>query len=237
MNVVITGASKGIGYQTALRFSEKGHRVFVLSRDKERLNLLKAEGGKNIFVIPCDVENETAVADAVRNIKNEVSTVEILINNSGRLIKKSFGELSLEDWKSVYGVNVFGIVSVTRMLLPLLMNGLLQRGGNNKSHIVNISSMGGIQGSMKFNGLSAYSSSKGAVITLTECLSEELKQGGVSVNCVALGSVSTEMFGEAFPGMKASMEAKDFSNWLFDFALNGCRYFNGKVIPVSTNTP
>jgi 3-oxoacyl-[acyl-carrier protein] reductase len=221
-----------------LRFAEKGHRVFALSRDKEKLKYLKDKSGnKSFVVIPCDVENENSVMEAVKIISEEVNSIDILVNNSGRLIKKAFKELSLEEWKSVYGVNVFGLVNTTKMLLPLLMKGELQVEKAFRSHVVNISSMGGIQGSMKFNGLSAYSSSKGAVITLTECFSEEFKQDGISVNCIALGSVSTEMFEEAFPGMKASMETKDFSNWLYDFALNGFKYFNGKVIPVSTATP
>ena len=105
------------------------------------------------------------------------------------------------------------------------------------AHVVNISSMGGIQGSLKFRGLSAYSSSKGALITLTECLSEELKEEGIRVNCIALGSVETEMFSTAFPGMKASAKADEMGAWVGRFGIEGCIYFNGKTLPISIATP
>jgi len=240
MNIVITGASRGIGYQTALHLSETGkHRIFALSRDSEKLNKLTLATThlKSITAIQCNLEEEESISLGVLKISKEVNSIDVLINNSGRLINKPFLELTSHDWKMVYGVNVFGVAGFTKALMPLLKNGSISENGKTKSHIVNISSMGGIQGSMKFAGLSAYSSSKGALITMTECMSEEFKEEGIRVNCVALGSVETEMFKEAFPGVKASMEAEDISIWLSDFALNGYKYFNGKVIPVSTSTP
>ncbi len=240
MNIVISGASRGIGFETARRFSESGeHRIFVLSRDENGLKKLAetASGVKNIIVVPCDLEEEKSVLAAVLKIKEKVSGVDVLINNSGRLVNKPFMELTDEDWKHVYGVNVFGVVRLTRALMPLLLKGNISGNGKIKSHVVNISSMGGVQGSMKFRGLSAYSSSKGALITLTECLSEEMREEGVRVNCVALGSVETEMFREAFPGMGASMSVGEVSGWLTEFALSGYKFFNGKIIPVSTSTP
>lgn len=104
-------------------------------------------------------------------------------------------------------------------------------------HIVNISSMGGFQGSVKFPGLSAYSASKGALAILTECLAEELKDKNIKVNCLALGSSQTEMFEAAFPGMQAGTLAFEMGRYVADFALNGSKYFNGKIIPVSNTTP
>jgi len=105
------------------------------------------------------------------------------------------------------------------------------------SHIVNISSMGGFQGSMKFPGLSAYSTSKGALAILTECLAEEFKERGIKVNCLALGSSQTEMFEAAFPGMEAGTLAFEMGRYIAEFAQNGHKYFNGKILPVANTTP
>ena len=108
---------------------------------------------------------------------------------------------------------------------------------NNESHVVTISSMGGVQGSMKFPGLSAYSSSKGAVITLTELLAEEFKEDGPSFNVLALGAVQTEMLEEAFPGYKAPLSAEEMAEYITNFSLTGHKYYNGKMLQVSNSTP
>ena len=100
-------------------------------------------------------------------VKGEWGQVDILIHNAGKLINKPFEELTEEDFWEVYKVNVFGVAQFTRQLLPFMEKG---------AHVVSISSMGGIQGSLKFSGLAAYSSSKGALITLLELLAEEYKE-------------------------------------------------------------
>jgi 3-oxoacyl-[acyl-carrier protein] reductase len=240
MNIVITGVSRGIGYQIAMDLSKnKEHKIFGLSRDEEKLKeLSEAVGsGSNFIGIACDITNEKSVEEAVRLIEKNVSGIEVLINNAGLLINKPFEELTQSDWKEIYNVNVFGVVNLTRQLIPLLKKGTISMQKNTKSHVVNISSMGGIQGSKKFKGLSAYSSSKGALITLSECLSEELGTSGVHVNCIALGSVETEMFREAFPKGKAAILPEDISKWIEEFAMTGHSFFNGKVIPVSSSVP
>ena len=123
---------------------------------------------------------------------------------------------------------MFGVAALNRFILPLMPNG---------GHVVTISSMGGIQGSLKFPGLAAYSSSKGAVITLSELLAEEYKEQGVAFNVLALGAVQTEMLSEAFPGYQAPIQPAEMANYIKDFALNGHTYFNGKVLQVSSTTP
>ena len=94
-----------------------------------------------------------------------------------------------------------------------------------------------LQGSAKFPGLTAYSSSKAAIAGLTECLAEELKDKNISVNCLAIGAVQTEMLEEAFPGYKAPLSPKQMAEYIFDFALKGHQYYNGKILPVSSSTP
>jgi NAD(P)-dependent dehydrogenase (short-subunit alcohol dehydrogenase family) len=97
--------------------------------------------------------------------------------------------------------------------------------------------MGGIQGSAKFPGLSLYSAAKGAVAVLTEAMAEELKERGISVNCLAFGAVQTEMLARAFPGYQAPINPDQIANFVADFCINGQKYFNGKILPVSISTP
>jgi NAD(P)-dependent dehydrogenase (short-subunit alcohol dehydrogenase family) len=105
------------------------------------------------------------------------------------------------------------------------------------SHILNIGSMGGFQGSSKFVGLSAYSASKAALHTLTECLAQEFAEKGIAVNCLALGSAQTEMLEKAFPGYQSPVMAFEMGKYIADFALTGHKFFNGKVLPVALSTP
>lgn len=128
----------------------------------------------------------------------------------------------------VYDVNVFGVAQLIQCVLPFMTSG---------SHVVNVSSMGGVQGSAKFAGLSAYSSSKGAIITLNELLAEEYKDKGIAFNTLALGAVQTEMLEEAFPGYKAPVSASQMATYIKEFSLSGNQFYNGKVLPVSASTP
>jgi NAD(P)-dependent dehydrogenase (short-subunit alcohol dehydrogenase family) len=145
-----------------------------------------------------------------------------------RYFGKPFAETSNQDFENIYKVNVFGVANITRICLPFFEKG---------SHVVSISSMGGIQGSAKFAGLAAYSSSKAAVITLSELLAEEYKEQGIAFNVLALGAVNTEMLQEAFPGYEAPLSASEMANYIFDFALTGNKFYNGKVLQVSSSTP
>ena len=161
-------------------------------------------------------------------IKENWNSVDILINNAGKLLNKPFAEISSEEFEEVYKVNVFGVAEITRLLLPFMKSG---------SHVVTVSSMGGIQGSMKFPGLAAYSSSKGAVITLSELLAEEYKESGIAFNVLALGAVQTEMLEEAFPGYQAPLTAIEMATYITNFSLTGNKFYNGKVLQVSSSTP
>ena len=161
-------------------------------------------------------------------VKNDGVKVDALINNAGAFLNKPFEKISKKEFEYIFQVNVFGLSSITRKVLPII---------DSKGHIVNITSMGGINGATKFSGLSAYSSSKGAVNILTELLAEEYKEKGPSFNALAFGAVQTEMLEEAFPGLKAPISAKEIADFILDFSLQGQKYFNGKIIPVSSTTP
>lgn len=224
-NIVITGTSRGIGFELAQQFADAGHKVLALSRNTEPL--IKVNH-KNISILPVDLSKEEDITKAVAFIKSDWKQVDILINNAGKLINKPFEELTSDDFLQVYQVNVFAVAELTKNLIPFMQKG---------SHVVTISSMGGIQGSMKFSGLAAYSSAKGAVITLSELLAEEYKEQQIAFNVLALGAVQTEMLQEAFPDYQAPLSAKEMASYIFDFALTGNKFYNGKVLQVSSTTP
>jgi 3-oxoacyl-[acyl-carrier protein] reductase len=223
-NIIITGTSRGIGYELALQFAAAGHQVLAISRKTPQALLENS----NITCLSVDLALENDLQKVSNFIGSTWKKIDVIIHNAGSLLHKPFGEISSEEFENVYKVNVFGVANLTRICLPYLQKG---------SHVVTISSMGGIQGSMKFAGLSAYSSSKGAVITLSELLAEEYKERGISFNVLALGAVQTEMLQEAFPGYEAPISAKEMSDYIANFALTGNKYFNGKVIQVSSTTP
>jgi len=226
MNIIITGASRGIGFQTALLFS-KEHNVIAISRNKDNLDKLNQESNNSIVTITFDLENGD-----YDYLKSEISKhfdkIDILVNNAGLLINKPFALLSKNDMNSIFNVNFFGVALLIQNLLPKM---------NTNSHIVNIGSMGGFQGSSKFSGLSIYSASKAALANLSECLAEELKEQKISVNCLSIGAVQTEMLESAFPGYQAPLKAEEMASYIVDFSKNGHKFFNGKILPVSLSTP
>lgn len=230
MLILVTGASRGIGFELVKQFARsQGFMVLAVSRNISPLNKLVAKDGlHNVLAIKADIAKTAdlgRIRDVVRRLKMPLA---VIINNAGLLIKKDFASIRLNDLQQVYHTNVFAPFLLLQKLLPLMAG---------SAHVVNISSMGGFQGSAKFPGLSAYSSSKAALCALTECLAEELRPRGVKINCLALGAVRTEMLSAAFPGYKAPLGADEMAEFIADFSLNGQRFFNGKVLPVSLSTP
>jgi 3-oxoacyl-[acyl-carrier protein] reductase len=207
-------------------FANAGHNVLALSRNAQPVNNLHFDNILSMAFDLCNAEDYKKVESFVKN--NWKGEVDILINNAGTLLNKPFAKTSMDDFETVYKTNVFGVAEMTRVVIPFMKN---------DSHVVTISSMGGVQGSMKFPGLAAYSSSKGAVITLTELLAEEYKEQGISFNVLALGAVQTEMLAEAFPGYEAPTTAMEMANYIYEFALTGNKYYNGKMLQVSSSTP
>lgn len=221
--LIVTGASRGVGFEICKQAAANGHTVIALSR-----NISPLKGIPNVHPFSVDLSNELEVVDFVKEISSSFKSIDVLINNAGSLINKPFLEISSSDFEAVFKVNVFAVASLTRLMLPMM---------NAKGHVLNITSMGGVQGSAKFPGLSAYSSSKGALVILTELLAEEFKDSGPSFNALALGAVQTEMLEEAFPGYKAPVSAVQIAEYIIDFALKGHQFYNGKVLPISSSTP
>ena len=231
MNIIITGGSRGIGRETALELSaDRNNIILITGRNEKALKDIAAKAAhSNITWFVSDFSKGTRELAALANhVSSLFSITDILINNAGLLVNRDFADLTEEEERKVMEVNYFAPANLIRHLLPTMHKG---------SHIVNISSMGGFQGSAKFRGLSCYSASKAAIACLTECLATELSDTGISVNCLALGSVDTEMLNEAFPGYKAPVTSKQAGKFIADFAVNGSSFFNGKILPVALSTP
>lgn len=222
-NIIITGTSSGIGFELVKIFSKKNHRVLALSRNNSKLRDLNLEG---VHAVDFNL-NDHDYFEINQFIKS-VKKIDVLINNAGYLVNKPFSQTSLEDFNLVYSTNIISVAMLIKNTIDYMEKG---------SNVLNISSIGGIQGSVKFSGLSAYSSSKGALNILTEMLAEEYKDQGIHFNSLALGSVQTKMLEKAFPGFVASSSAEDMAKYIYNFSIEGYKLMNGKVISVSSTTP
>lgn len=224
-NIIVTGTSRGIGFELVQLFATAGHQILALSRNSEPLEALNLSG---VTALPFDISQQSDFEKVVDFVEKNWEQVDILIHNAGAIVNSAFVETKMKDFRHIYEVNVFGVAQLTQKMIPFMQKG---------SHVVAVSSMGGIQGSAKFAGLAAYSSSKAAIITLNELLAEEFKEQGIAFNTLALGSVQTEMLEEAFPGYKAPLSAQEMAEYICVFALSGNKYFNGKTLQVSSTTP
>ncbi len=224
-NILITGTSKGIGFETVkLLLEDSNNRVIAISRNIETLQALEEK--ERLIAVSLDVTSNDY--SQLKHSLEGVNHIDVLINNAGLLISKPFDKLTMEDWQRMFAVNVLAPVQLIRYLLPRLQQAP-------KAHVVNIGSMGGFQGSSKFPGLSAYSASKAALANLSECLAGELN--GIACNCLCLGAVNTEMLQQAFPSYKAPLNSEEMAQLIVDFSLKGHQFMNGQVLPVALNNP
>jgi NAD(P)-dependent dehydrogenase (short-subunit alcohol dehydrogenase family) len=233
MNIIITGASRGIGYETAIHLAARGgNSILAIARSEKQLKELKnkvdaefSQSHLDYFVFDFYKGDFNLLK---KEIRKQFKTVDILINNAGFLIAKPFLDLTAEDFDQSFAINIKAVFQLCRLAVPLMKKG---------SHIVNITSMGGVQGSVKFSGLSVYSASKGALSIFTESLAIELNEHGISVNALAFGAVDTAMLRAAFPNYIAPLKAQEMGAYVTEFALSGSQYYNGKILPVSVSTP
>lgn len=229
MNIIVNGGTRGIGRETVINLAQNANnQIIVTGRNLQALNELSA-AHRNVITYPLDISLiERDGLKFTEMVAGSFKTTDILLNFSGFLVAKDFMEISNDEARMIMETNFFGPASLIRFIKPLMNSG---------SHIVNISSMGGFQGSVKFRGLSYYSASKAAIACLTECLATEFAGSGVSVNCLALGAVQTDMLTEAFPGYKAPVDAQGMAEYIAAFALTGHKIYNGKILPVAMSTP
>lgn len=231
MNIIITGASKGIGRETAIILArDKKNHILAISRTESLLQgLIRETEYGNINYIAQDIsESLKSPEKLLKQVRSSFSTVDILVNNAGVLISKPFREFKTEEIRLMTEIHYISPLLMIRELFSLFQRG---------SHIVNISSMGGFQGSSRYPGMSVYSAAKAAIANLTESLASEYNETGIAFNSLALGAAQTEMLEEAFPGYRAPLTAGEMAEFVSWFALNGNKFFNGKVLPVSVSNP
>ena len=226
MNIVITGTSRGIGLELVRNYLENGHSVVAISRN---ISPLEKEFGTDTHCYPLAFDLLSGDYDQLANQIRAVFTfVDVVINNAGQLINKSFGEILPDDLQKSYATNAFAPIYIVQKLYAMFAS---------DAHIINISSIGGFQGSIKFAGLLAYSSAKAALVCVTECMQEEFKETNWAFNCLCLGAVQTEMLEEAFPGYQAPTSAKEMADYIFNFSINNKGVVKGKVLPLSSTNP
>ena len=229
MNIIVNGGTKGIGREVVDYLAQDTNNQIIVTGRNEHILKIISEEYTNVRTCPIDLSLfDEQSRKFEETIKSYFRKIDIVINLAGFLIAKDFLEITSDEARLIMETNFFGPASLIRILKPTMSSG---------SHIVNISSMGGFQGSSKFRGLSYYSASKAAIACLTECLAIEFQESGISVNCLALGAVQTEMLSEAFPGYKAPVNSKQMAEYISVFALTGNRFFNGKILPVAMSNP
>lgn len=227
-HVIITGASRGIGAATARYLAEKDVAVTAIARSEDRLQELSRSSDGTIHLLPLDITGKDAGAQIIAHLNEKNLSITGMLHNAGLLVNKPFSEQSDEDWNRQIAVNLLAPARLSRDLIPHFDKG---------SHILMISSMGGFQGSSKFPGLSAYSAVKGGLSILSECLAAELTEEEIASNALCLGAVQTEMLNQAFPGVEAPVSPQQMGAYVGDFLLNGHRFYNGQVLPVTLGNP
>lgn len=229
--IVVTGASKGVGRATVVALvGDHAQHVLAVSRDRVGLASLSTacrDLPGSLVTLALDITDEHAPSEVLAAAGPRVTG---LVNNAGVLVKRRLGEWTLADLDLLFRTNVHGPLRLCQAMADSL-------DGDPPGHVVNIGSMGGFQGSVKFPGLAAYSASKAALANLSECLAEEWKDRGIRCNCLALGSVDTEMLKAAFPGYRSPTSSGEMGAFIARFVLEGHRHFNGKILPVATATP
>lgn len=226
--VLITGASRGIGKETALALLKQNIKVVALARSGDKLQELQSQYPDQVFTLAVDLSIDESYTSVIKLLKDNNLQLEAVIHNAGALLNKPFLETTTEDWNFLLKANLMSSVNLIKTCHPFMGKG---------SHIVQIGSMGGFQGSSKFPGLAAYSVTKGALSILTESLATEFIKDDIRVNCLCLGAVQTEMLEAAFPGLQAPVQANEMGSYIAEFALHAQKYFNGKVLPVSLADP
>jgi len=225
--IIVAGAGKGIGYAITnkLQAEYSNYFLLVISRDVKNLDLIK---NPNLFILKADLSNLTSENKSFIIDKLNQFSLRGIIFTAGVLEIKNIGQITKPFFHEIYNNNLWSFIDLIQTVNLFI---------NDSTHIVTIGSMGGFTGTMKFKGMSTYSSSKAALSSFTECLAEELKLKGASANCLMIGAVETEMMKKAFPEFETKIKANDMASFIIRFFLEDKKLFNGKVIPVSSTIP
>ena len=182
--IFITGGSRGIGEAIVREAAGKMNVAFTYFNSEERALLLQYElRDMGVIAVKCDVRDKLSVAQAVNAVKERFGRIDILVNNAGVACDGLLIDLSDEQWKDCFDVNVNGTYNVTKAVLPDMLSDM-------RGSIVNMSSVWGVVGA---SNEVAYSAAKAAVIGFTKALAKEVAPMGVRVNAIAPGAIDTDM--------------------------------------------
>jgi short-subunit dehydrogenase len=224
---IITGAGGGIGYELCRKFAANGWKTIGISGRANSLNSIKG-----VHFVNCDIREWVNMDGLISqcDLKNDDSDFRILINNAGFLLKTSFESFREEEIMEMIKVNYVAPMKITQEFLPWLRQ-------SSKAHIIYVGSMGGFQGSTRYEGLSVYSSTKSALGSLSESLAEEYRHTKMHFNTLALGAVDTEMLKKSMPNYAAQVKVEQMCEWIYEFSYRSYGLINGKVIPVAGSNP
>ena len=222
---IVTGASSGIGRRTAELLVERGARVAIMARSRDKLESIAQAYGERMLAVAGDVSDLADVERLFANTESRFGKCGVLVNNAGVADPSPLVDTTHEQWRRMFAVNVEAIFLTCRRALP----SMLERGAG---AIVNVASISGVPGPKKFPGWVSYCASKGAVVSLTEALAVEVKSRGVRVNCVSPGSVDTPMWAEVTGGAPAAMTAEEVAETILFLASDRSRPMNGQNLHV-----
>lgn len=214
--VLITGASRGLGVDMANEFAERGARLALAARSANELESVRnglVEKGVTAIAIPTDVADRESLATLVDKVHADLGPIDILINNAGIESVEEFEEMELNLIEQIINVNVTGLIELTRLVLP----SMIERG---TGQIVNIASMAGL---VPVPHNSVYSASKHAVVGFSHSLRLEVAEHGVGVSVVCPGFVDGGMFarwGRAAPNAAGSVTPKAVAKATIDATVN-----------------
>ena len=234
--VLITGASRGIGREIAIKFASEGYNIVLNynSSEKKALEIAKQieKLGVKCLTVKADVSIESEVIAMVDTALKDFGRIDVLVNNAGVALSKLFQLTTTDEVARVFGVNTFGVINCSKAVVPSMVS---EKAGK----IINISSIWGKVGaSME----TIYSASKGAVIAFTMALAKELAPSGISVNCVCPGVIDTDMLLEYTEDDKKDLKEQtplnrlgtpqDVANAVYFLASDNATFITGQVITV-----
>ena len=228
---IITGAGRGVGRATALRFAREGARVVLFSRTLAPLENAATEiarQGYPFLSVVGDVSHEEDVQALFQQAMQTFGRVDILVNCAGVVAVRPFAEMDASTWDHVLGVNLRGTFLCCRDAFRIMA-------AQHSGVIVNLSSLSGVKGVEKFPGLGAYNVSKAGVASLTEILAVEGKPYNIRVCAVSPGAVETEMLKQAAPHLKAAMTPEDLAEILLFMVDESGRMLSGTNLEIFSN--
>lgn len=228
--VLITGASRGIGRETARIFHEKGYNVVINYSKNEKAALDLHSMLPNSIVIKADVSDEAEVKSMIEKVIEKYGFIDVLVNNAGIAQQKLFTDITTEEWNSMMGTNLNSVYYTCKYAVPCMVR-------EKRGKIINVSSMWGVAGaSCEVH----YSAAKAAVIGFTKALAKELGPSGINVNAVAPGTIMTDMCGsfdaETLELIKEETPlgrigtAEDVANSIYFLASEQADFMTGQVL-------